>query len=548
MADYTFSDLKRRNEIAHREIESRIDILLRRQKDRNDKLTPEEVQELALKQALAKKKVVDPLFFGLKGALVLTNPSMGDLEEHDDGKFGALDKKEKLFAALYGLLSADNQEPRDFTWTRRGRQLVFTSNDPRFHKAVAAAVGEYGTDAELFENTLDTMGAEGGGTLDAARWASVVRALVARGVRADHPNLALLTREVLANEVGAADGAAPSSIELQAPDLEDATDAVIVGNNIKSMLVFYPSWMLEEARFYDVYDKIEELFLNQMLPISRGSAGDRIYALWKKSTQRISKPERLNFYASCFGAAGGNPALANQNREFSDLWLRFVSGVSEWGRKLQVDDLLRSRLPLSVSTEQVRKAARDLAANLSLHGYGVAYFAAAELQNEINAIGDILKDEEVRMAYGARDMRQLIEQVSIYELGGARDVTRYFTMATSGAIVIAWLAKKAPELAGSYLRPILDINVVRQQSLRQPAQRARQDPNDRDLVDACEQWLAVTGTPDDRVSEFAQPIESPAMTSRPVAIPQVARDLLDSVGISAGMGRGNGGGRYGAQR
>jgi hypothetical protein len=412
----------------------------------------------------------------------------------------------------------------------------------------------------LFEDTLKTIGSEGNGTLDAAKWASVVRALRARGVDSGHPNLPLLTREVLADEVGSADGAAPSSIELRAPDLDDATDSVIVGNNIKPMLIFYPSWMLEEARFYDTYDKIEELFLNQMLPITRGSAGDRIYALWKKSTQRISKPVRLNFYASCFGAAGGNPSLANQNREFSDLWLRFVSGVSEWARKLQVDDLLRTRMPLSVSSEQVRKAARDLAANLSLHGYGVAYFAATELQNEINAISDILKDEEVRMAYGARDMRQLIEQVSIYELGGARDVTRFFTMATSGAIIISWLVKKAPELSGSYVRPILDINTVRQQALRSPSQRASQNPNDRDLVDACEQWLAVTGTPDARVSEFAQPVETPAMTSRPISIPQVARDMLDSVGISTGMGRpngsgtgngqgnGHGNGRYSAQR
>jgi hypothetical protein len=551
---FTFGDLKRRNDIARDQVKERLFLLERKKDDENGKLTPAEENELKLHEALTtgknKKKVLDPLFFGLRSALELTNPEMGQIDEHTDGRFGKLDRKEKLFVALYGLLSADNQQPRDFEWalTKQGKP-EFSTGDARFQKAVAGAVGEYTANAELFDETLDTMRKEGGGTIDAAQWASVVRALRARGITADHPNLALLTREVLADEVGASDGAAPSSIELRAPDLDDATDTVIVGNNIKPMLIFYPSWMLEEARFYDTYDKIEELFLNQMLPITRGSAGDRIYALWKKSTQRISKPERLNFYASCFGAPGGNPALANQNREFSDLWLRFVSGVSEWARKLQVDDLLRTRVPLSVSSEQVRKAARDLAANLSLHGYGVAYFAAAELQNEINAISDILKDEEVRMAYGARDMRQLIEQVSIYELGGARDVTRFFTMATSGAVIISWLVKKAPELSGSYLRPLLDINVVRQQSLRQQSQRASQDPNDRDLVDACEQWLAVTGTPDARVSEFAQPVETPAMTSRPIAIPQVARDMLDSVGISAGMGRPNGhAAKYAAQR
>jgi hypothetical protein len=404
---------------------------------------------------------------------------------------------------------------------------------------VSAAQGEYSANVDLFEKTFDTIAAAGGGNISAARWASVVRKLRARGVAADNTNLDLITEKILGEEVGNIEGAAPSSIDIDFPDLEEPSSLQIIANNIMAMHIFYPSWMLEEARFYDVYEKIEELFLNQMLPISRGTAGDKIYARWKKSTQRISKAERLNFYASCFGASGGSPSLVNQNTQFSDLWLRFVSGVSEWARKLQVDDLLRTRIPLSVSTEQVRKSARDLAANLSLHGYGVAYFAATELQNEINEIKDILSDEEVRMAYGARDMRQLIEQVSIYELGGARDVTRSFTMATAGAIITRWLAQKAADLSGAYLRPILDIDVVRRPSSRQASVKATKNPTDRDLVDGCEQWLAVTGTTDDRVSEFAQPSEAPAMTSRPV--PQFAKEYLEDL-MPAGLAVGNGGG------
>lgn len=554
MAATIFGDLRKRNERARTEATERAFILERQKKEEGGVLPPALENELTVSKLLIKEKAagvfekatVDPLFFGLREAVAATNPDLGKVGEPDEGKFpGALGKMEKVFAAIYGILALDNQAPRDFEWTTdaAGTSLVFKSDDARFKRAVAAAMGEYTANAELFENTLPTIAAEGGGVLDSVKWASVVRKLKSRSIAADHPNLTLLTTEALTDEIGAADGAAPSSIEIAFPDLEESSDVQIIANNVMAMQIFYPSWMLEEARFYDVYDKIEELFLNQMLPISRGSAGDRIYARWKKSTQRISKPERLNFYASCFGAAGGNPALVNQNREFNDLWLRFVSAVSEFGRKLQVDDLLRTRIPLSVSTEVVRKSARDLAANLSLHGYGVAYFAATELQNEINDVKDILSDEEVRLAYGARDMRQLIEQVSIYELGGARDVTRYFTMATSGAIIIRWLAKKAPDLSGSYLRPILDINVVRKPTMRQPTVKATKDPTDRDLVDACEQWLAVTGTPDDRVSEFAQPVETPSMTSRPVSIPQVARDLLDTVGISAGLGSGNGGGR-----
>lgn len=548
MANVRFGDLGKRNDLAREVARERVFMLQQQKREEGGVLPPALEDELEVQARLVAEKpngafvkaVVDPLFYGLRDALGKTNADLKNVQEHDDGKFSTpIDDNERVFVAVYGLLAADNQAPRDFTWKIESGALEFVTQDERFQKAAVDKLGEYTRNADLFEKTLGTLSNRGGTKVDSVQWANVVRKLRSRGISADHPNLALLTTEALGEEISASDGASPSSIEIDFPDLE-ASDLEIVANNIKAMQIFYPSWMLEEARFYDVYDKIEELFLNQMLPISRGTAGDRIYKRWKKSTQRISKPERLNFYAACFGAPGGSPTLPNQNVHFNDIWLRFVAAVSEWSRKLQVDDLLRTRVPLSVSTELVRKVACDLAASLSQHGYGVAYCAATELQNEINEIKDVLSDEEVRLAYGARDMRQLIELVSIYELGGARDVMRCFTMATAGAVIIAWLAKRAPELSGPYLRPILDINVVRKATMRQPTVRATKDPTDRDLVDACEQWLAVTGTSDERVSEFAQPSESPPSTSRPVTIPQVARDLLDSVGISAGLPSGNG--------
>ena len=50
------------------------------------------------------------------------------------------------------------------------------------------------------------------------------------------------------------------------------------------------------------------------------------------------------------------------------------------------------------------------------------------------------------------------------------------------------------------------------------------------------------------VAQSAQPAEPPAITSRPVQIPEVARNLLDSVGISAGYGAQGNGARLAAKR
>jgi hypothetical protein len=246
-----------------------------------------------------------------------------------------------------------------------------------------------------------------------------------------------------------------------------------------------------------------------------------------------------------FGFPGGDvSANITPNRDFSDLWLRFISAVSNFNRQSTVDDLLRSGLPSSVNAEQVKKAGRDIGANLSLHGYGIAYFAATELQQQINDIMGLLNDQEIRGAYGARDMWQLIEQISIYELGGAKNTVKYRTMATAGGIIIAWLSNHTSQLTSTFADPILDIDTIRRPPVRAVGVRPTENPTDRDLVDACDQWLAVTGTQDQQVEQYSQPTETPNITSRPVQIPQAARDLLESVGVSAGYSPPSNGNGY----
>ena len=136
--------------------------------------------------------------------------------------------------------------------------------------------------------------------------------------------------------------------------------------------------------------------------------------------------------------------------------------------------------------------------------------------------------------------------MSALELGGAKNGIRYRTMATSGAIIIRWLAERASVLSAGYGTPLLNMAEIRRPTPRPAGQKPTTNPTDRDLVDAVEQWLAITGTPDSRVEEYSQPVEGPTTTSKPIAIPQVAKDLLDSVGVSAGYSGGNGGSRLAA--
>jgi hypothetical protein len=228
------------------------------------------------------------------------------------------------------------------------------------------------------------------------------------------------------------------------------------------------------------------------------------------------------------------------NREFNDLWIRFISAVSSYIRQNQLDNLLRANIPGAVTQQQVRKSGRDLAQNLSLHGYGMTYFAATDLQKQIKDVITLLSDQAIRSAYGARDMWQVIDQVTALELGGTANTVRYRTMATAGAIVMAWLAKRAKRLSDSSFDAILDINVIRYPVPPASGQKPTSDPTDADLVNACEQWLAVTGTEEAQVEQFAQPKLAPSMTSKPIQVPQVARDVLESAGVSLGLSAGRG--------
>jgi hypothetical protein len=554
-----FTDLRDRNNNERKRLESRKALLLRR-KEEEKRLEPPLEAELAELERLTEKAgdeyvipVVDPLFLATVSVLARTNPGIDSVKTNNSGVFTATTAADQpLVPAVLGILAADNVTPTFETRTtdRTGNLIWPPTPDERFATAVARALGEYGGRKALFIATLGHLIALGGadGAVRAAEWAGVTRALTARGIPATHPNLAMLVERALTDELGGDDNSPASSIEIDLPDIDAEAEAEIIPSNLRAMQALYFSSMLEGASFFDTGDKLEELFLNQMLPLGRGPGGEKIYRRWKRSTQRISKGERLSLYARAFGFPGGDPTMQAQNREFSDLWLRFVSAVSEYTRKLTVDSLLRSTMPLSVSAEQVRKSARDLAANLSLHGYGIAYFAATELQNEINDILDILKDPEVRGAYGARDWRQVVEQVSVFELGGAKNVVRASTMANSGAIIIRWLAENSSRLSGVFQTAILDPLELRKPSMRPAGVKATVAPTDRDLVDACEQWLAVTGTPDQQVEDYAQPNETPVMTTRPMQIPQVARDLLDSVGVSAGYNGGGNGSRFAPAR
>lgn len=455
---------------------------------------------------------------------------------------------EKNLAAVFGILSADQEEPPPYRLIPRNVfDPVEERHRQRFGRALFAAQGEYSTNQALFEAVLPVLISAGGqqptDEVSAVEWARACRYLSARGVSASEPQLGRRVNEALNSIQNVGDDLPPSDIPIDLPDLESegTTDHEIVADNIRALQPAYFAAMFEELKVFQVVDKLVELFQNGILPIGKGEAGNNLFKYWKETATRVSEAERRSFYARTLGFVGGDDG-GFPNREFNDLWMRFISAVSNFIRQNTVDDLLRTKIPGAISQQQVRKAGRDLAANLSLHGYGMAHFMATELQKQIKDVIKVLSDPDIKNSYGARDMWQVIDQVAALELGGSRNSVRYRTMAASSAIILGWLAKNARKLSSTSFGPILDMDEIRNPPPREAGKKASTDPTDFDMVNACEQWLAVTGTQEESVQDYSQPKEAPNMTSKPIQIPAIARETLEAFGVPA-MGYGGNGSR-----
>lgn len=383
----------------------------------------------------------------------------------------------------------------------------------------------YSTDTEFRPGADDEVCA-----LSTRNLAATVRRLASNGIDADNAWLASHLHNGYEMQTGVVAGAPPSAMEIILPDLDEATDVEIVRENLNAVQAIYFAYMLEETRMPQVVERIVELFRSGLLPLGRGKAGDYLFRYYKTAAERITEGERRDLYMRCFGAPGGDPNGNEPNREFNELWLRFISAVSAFGRQLSVDRMLRTNIPVAVSQEQVRKAARDLGASMSRSGYGIAYFAATELQQMILEYRDLLSDSEVRGSFGARDMWQVIDQVNANYLGGARNTNRFRTQARAGAVIIRWIANNHQRL-GSRYGEVISISALTNPQLR-GSDQPTVDPTDWDLVQACEQWLAVGGVQDASIEQYSQSVESPVITSRPIEIPQAARDLLNQAGVS----------------
>lgn len=414
---------------------------------------------------------------------------------------------------------------------------------PEFVSQFTAAVQRYNAHHDLYRQVFHGLRREGVGkrvnghssktSIFATQLAAITDRLIVDGVSSDDPHIGLIVTTAISNFLESGGGAGDdgshfSSFNIVLPDLDAGSHIEIIPDNLHAVRAIYYAANLEQLNLFSTVETVVQHAINGMLPVTRGVAIDRIYQWIKLAPRRINEVERRGLYARVLGLAQGSVNEPMPNREFNDLWLRFLATVSQKYREVSSTDRAL------VSMEQVHKAGRDLAVNLSLHGYGIAHPAAIELQNVVRDMLELLKEPEILNAYGVRDTWQLVDRVSSMYLGGSVNGVRYRTMAASGERIISWLADKATVLSSASAAGLRAVTFDTSNGT------VRQVPtNDfQNLAEYAERWLAVTGTSDAIIERNSDPIDLESqptvpMLSRENVMPRSIQQTLDQVGVSA---------------
>ena len=122
--------------------------------------------------------------------------------------------------------------------------------------------------------------------------------------------------------------------------------------------------------------------------------------------------------------------------------------------------------------------------------------------------------EELKVFQVVDRLTQLFQHGLLTVIRRSTGTHRYRTMATAGATIISWLAAHIAKLHNKNTRyPLVKIgkSVATRSRQGEPLKVATR-PTDADLVNACEQWLSVSGLSDEQIDSFAEP-RSEARTS-----------------------------------
>jgi hypothetical protein len=441
---------------------------------------------------------------------------------------------EHVYAAIMGSLLLDGY----YDWTAQGFNDNIASAWLQIQKAVTDAsgqpilVGSAGSQTPLtgsalyadiqdavqqIRGTADSSGKPLPGYTFFQEFAQAGRQLIGNGKAAlvNQPPAYFVTAVRVALDTYVS--GAPAGGSLQLPPLSDTDggDSEIVADNVLAVSMVYAAYQLEQVKLIPVIERTVEVWSNGQLALAFGPAGKALDRWYWDSFERMSDAARMMQFTRVLGAKGGEVSkevLPNTN--FNDLLLRFLSSLSEYDRQTRIADIVGNNRAGSVSDAQVRKAGRDLAANMSLYGWGGTQFAARRLNQDIASAVAILQMPEIQNAWGVQSAWQVVERVCSQEFSFTPNVVKYRTMAESGKAILD-LVGKYYNVWGSTTDNPLFCNKFDPYSGNCAGSWDISPEDQRKFMRHTEYWLAVNGIKDQQVEQNAEPSDTAFSPSIP---------------------------------
>jgi hypothetical protein len=232
------------------------------------------------------------------------------------------------------------------------------------------------------------------------------------------------------------------ALQFDLPDLGDIEMPPVAVSeadqaNLRAIATLYFAMELEESRLLSAVEAFAGLFAGGGLQSDPGEASPLIAAFWRGRRERLNEAERRALFARLFGYKGG-PALASASAGSNAAFETLMIDLAE--------DLARDDPDAPYNDIQIRASARQLAANLTARGGGIASFAARDLLTAIKAALEIVKRPEAQRAVGASSAWIAVSNIARMYLNEEVEINAHVVRGKAGMLVLAWLSESLPNL------------------------------------------------------------------------------------------------------
>jgi hypothetical protein len=248
----------------------------------------------------------------------------------------------------------------------------------------------------------------------------------------------------LAEMIGLGPNAASQIGVTALPPTVETYDETVTSERILAVGDLYYLYQHDKIGVFQAVLKLQELFRAGAVRLSSGDGAYRLYQYDRKQVLRYTRRDRLQAYRRVFGYTKTPPPLgAKPNTEFHNLFVRFVTEVTQFFRDKRISEVVRPRVndPSFGSIAVVRRAGLDLRNNLKQASYGHINVMRVEVLQLLDEAFRTLGTTDIKKLFGADNAWDVIETVMKRHLNQPQiHASQRSRMATAGRTILQWLS------------------------------------------------------------------------------------------------------------